>query len=385
MLLPGSPNVTPAAGLSFPDAGHGAVRLFRMQAMVGIRRREQRAERRSRRGSLSGRVGAAKGLRARGSDLRTQGPAQGWCARIPRMAATETDLVLERFVSETRSVVPTVAVWAHGSLALGDFQPGRSDLDLIAIVESPLDDGRRDRLAAMHQRLMDEEPAAARLHCSYMAASSLIEAEADHLTWAHGMILERPVTPVTRRELLDGGLTLHGPSPAELLPPLTHGQLEDFIRRDLAGFWLPATGKPLLWLRDVRVDLGLLVLARATVTLRDGRLITKGEALAELLELGAPADVVRDIRERRYAEPAPIGPVRRIRRGMRARAFVRRGINHALAPGAQHRPGIDRARRSPASGTGPRGLRHPGRPVRPSAVPTGVGALRPTSRAGPRR
>ena len=44
------------------------------------------------------------------------------------MAATETALVLEQFVSEIQLAVPTVAVWAHGSLALGDFQPGRSDV-----------------------------------------------------------------------------------------------------------------------------------------------------------------------------------------------------------------------------------------------------------------
>jgi hypothetical protein len=247
------------------------------------------------------------------------------------MAATATDRVLKRFVSEIRLAVPTIAVWAHGSLALGDFQPGRSDLDLIAIVESPLVGAQRGRLACIHQRLLDEEPAAAKLHCSYMARAALSEAETQHVTWAYSMILERPVTPVTRRELFDGGLTLYGPSPTELLPPLGPRQLEDFIRRDLEEFWLPATGKPLLWLRDIWVDLGLLVLARATVTLRDGRLITKGDALAELLELGAPADVVRDIHNRRYSDPKPISRLQRIRRAMKTRAFVRRGIKRILA------------------------------------------------------
>ncbi|MFE6666149.1 nucleotidyltransferase domain-containing protein [Streptomyces sp. NPDC057697] len=249
------------------------------------------------------------------------------------MGATETDLVLKRFVSAVRRVVPTVAVWAHGSLALGDFRPGRSDLDLIAIVPVPLDGDDRNRLASMHQQLLEEEAAAAALHCSYMVATELADAGADHVTWAHGTILERPVTPVTRRELLAGGLTLYGPPPKELIPPLLPGQLEDFIRRDLEEFWLPATGRPLLWLRDIWVDLGLLVLARATVTLRDGRLITKGEALAELKELGAPADVVRDIHDRRYARPMPISRLQRVRRALRARAFVRRGIKRALAAG----------------------------------------------------
>lgn len=247
------------------------------------------------------------------------------------MAVTETDHVLKRFVSEVQQAVPTVAVWAHGSLAMGDFQPGRSDLDLIAVIEAPADDAQKDQLAAIHQRLIDEEPAAAELHCSYLARAELSDAEAHHATWAHHTLLERPVTPVTRRELLDAGLTLHGPTPPELLPPLAPGQLEDFTRRDLAEFWLPATGRPRLWLRDIWVDLGLLVVARATVTLRDGRLITKGEALTELLALGAPADVVRDIRDRRYSDPEPIGRLRRVRRAIRARAFVRRGIKRALA------------------------------------------------------
>lgn len=141
------------------------------------------------------------------------------------------------------------------------------------------------------------------------------------------------MTPVTRQELLDGGLTLYGPSPMELLPQLVPGQLEEFIRRDLEQYWLPAAGKPLRWLRDIWVDLGLLVVARATVTLRDGRLITKGEALAELLEMGAPTDVVRDIHDRRYSNPKPISRLQRIRRAMRARAFVRRGIKRTLAMG----------------------------------------------------
>lgn len=136
---------------------------------------------------------------------------------------------------------------------------------------------------------------------------------------------------MTRQELLEGGLTPYGPPPVELLPPLLPGQLEDFIRRDLEEFWLPAAGRPLLWLRDIWVDLGLLVLARATVTLRDGRLITKGEALAELRELGAPADVVRDIHDRRYARPTPMSRLQRIRRAIRARAYVRRGIKRTLA------------------------------------------------------
>ncbi|MFJ8045427.1 nucleotidyltransferase domain-containing protein [Kitasatospora sp. NPDC096147] len=247
------------------------------------------------------------------------------------MGDTGTDPMLRSFVDRVRRAVPTVAVWAHGSLALGDFQPGRSDLDLIAVLAEAPSAETRERLVGLHRRLRAEEPTAEKLHCSYLARDALAEAGADHLTWAHGGMLKRPVTPVSRRELLDGGLTFHGPAPVELLPPLLPGQLASFIRQDLAEFWLPATRRPLLWLRDVWVDFGPVVLARATVTLREDRLITKGEALTELLAMGAPADLVQGIRDRRYAAPAPVNPLRRVRRGLRTRAFVRHGIERALA------------------------------------------------------
>ena len=80
------------------------------------------------------------------------------------------------------------------------------------------------------------------------------------------------------------------------------------------------------------VDLGPLTVARATVTLRDGRLITKGEALDVLAGLGAPAGVIADIRARRYGPERPVSWWWRLRRAWLARGFVRAGIDRALAP-----------------------------------------------------
>jgi hypothetical protein len=78
-------------------------------------------------------------------------------------------------------------------------------------------------------------------------------------------------------------------------------------------------------------ELGLLTLARASVTLDQGRLITKREALDVLAGLDAPGEVVADIYRRWYEAAGPI-PVRwRIRRGQHARAFTRTGIDRILA------------------------------------------------------
>ncbi|MFJ9637051.1 nucleotidyltransferase [Streptomyces sp. NPDC101178] len=218
------------------------------------------------------------------------------------MTDEATGRLLDHFVSLVRPVLPLVSVWAHGSLAGGDYQPGRSDLDLIAVIDRPCTALEEQRLGEVHERLGRAIPLASKLHCSYPAITELDDPARSHLTWAHEELMHRAVTPVTRRELHDFGLTLYGQPPAALLPPVTDAQVADFILSDLATFWRPSLDHPEYWTRDIWVDLGLLTLARATVTLRDGKLITKAEALDVLTEMGAPQEVVDDIRQRRYGE-----------------------------------------------------------------------------------
>ncbi|MET8137648.1 nucleotidyltransferase domain-containing protein [Streptomyces sp. NPDC005251] len=220
------------------------------------------------------------------------------------MTDEATARLLDRFLADLRALDP-VAVWAHGSLAGGDYQEGRSDLDLIAVLEDPVRLGTVRELIRLHRRLRAEEPLAAKLHCSYLTPGTAAGAERSYLTWAHNGPLRRPVTPVTRRELHTFGRVLHGLRPADLLPPVPEGELRAFVVRDQKEFWRPAVDKARLWTRDVWVDLGTVTFARATVTLRDGRLISKGEALGLLPGLGAPVEVVEDTRVRRYGAAAP--------------------------------------------------------------------------------
>ncbi|MFG2624610.1 nucleotidyltransferase domain-containing protein [Streptomyces sp. NPDC048473] len=247
---------------------------------------------------------------------RRSPPGSSWTASSPTPVAA----------------VPLETVWAHGSLALGDYRPGRSDLDLAALVEAPVTGPQRQQLTLLHRVLMAEVPMASNLHCSCVERLQLPEVGRDHVTWAHGRLFARPVTPVSRRELSTGGLSLFGPGPAGLVAEVSDQEPAEFIRGDLKGYWYPASAKPVRRLRDIWVDLGLLTLARASVTLQDGRLIAKGQALEVPAELGAPAEVVADIRGRRYgSDPRRASLPWRIRRGRLARTFVRAGIERTLS------------------------------------------------------
>jgi hypothetical protein len=241
-------------------------------------------------------------------------------------ADAETERVIERFRQGVIGLVDPIAVWAHGSLGTDDFQPGRSDLDLIVVLPAPLEKQDERRLQQFHEELHREEPAAEKLHCSYMAVNELADVDVIHFTWAHASVHPRTVTPVTRCELHRFGRAFHGPPPADVLPTVSADRLAGYVRESLCGYWLEATRHRARWRADIWVDLGMLTYARGVVTLRDGRLITKREALEELRRLGAPARVIDDIRARRYGETPPGGSLWRVRRGRQARAFVREGI-----------------------------------------------------------
>ncbi|MFE1883691.1 nucleotidyltransferase domain-containing protein [Streptomyces diastatochromogenes] len=241
----------------------------------------------------------------------------------------ETETLLDRFLRELTALRP-LAVWAHGSLAGGDYQEGRSDLDLIAVLPHPLTPGDVWKVAVAHARVR-AQPLAAGLHCTYLTPDTVDDAARRHLTWAHEQLFKRTVTPVTRRELHSFGRVLHGRGPAGLLPPVPDRELGDFVVRDQRDFWRPAVDNARLWTRDVWVDLGMVTFARATVTARDGRLISKREALDLLPGLGAPVEVVEDIRRRRYGGSAPPTDKWTARRALLTRDYLGPAIDALTA------------------------------------------------------
>ncbi|GKQ38248.1 hypothetical protein ALMP_47810 [Streptomyces sp. A012304] len=128
-----------------------------------------------------------------------------------------TEALLDRFLSELsdlsepsgQSGAAPLAVWAHGSLGGGDYQEGRSDLDLIAVLDGPIGARTVWRVALAHARLR-AQPLADQLHCTYLTPATAAGADRRHLTWAHAHLFRRPVTPVTRRELHTFGRSCWG-------------------------------------------------------------------------------------------------------------------------------------------------------------------------------
>lgn len=245
-----------------------------------------------------------------------------------RLAAAS---VVVSFAEAVRPVAGVVGFYAGGSLAFGDFQPGVSDLDLVAVVDGRLGFGARRRLVALHESFIAADPAAAKLHCAYVPRTEVAGLDREHLTWAHGELYRRVVSGIARAELLQNGITVYGPPPAELLPPVDAAALRDAARAELSGYWTMAVGKPKLWTQDVYVDLGLITLARVEATVGEDRLITKREAIGRLDRFGVPADLADQIARRRRGEAVALTEAERQERAEVARRLVSAGIGRLLA------------------------------------------------------
>jgi hypothetical protein len=234
--------------------------------------------------------------------------------------------VVTGFGDAVRRVADVSAFYVGGSLATGDYRPAVSDLDLVALVAARLTPAREAEVVALHEALLRDEPLAARLHCVYVPVPEITAVGAAHPTWAHGELYRRHLSGVARAELLRYGHAVYGAPPVELFPAVSDNELEAAVRAELTGYWTGALAKPHIWLQDVYVHLGLLTLPRAEAALREGRLITKTEALPRLAGFGVAPDLVAEIERHRLGRSVPMPLRTRRRRARHARHVMAGGI-----------------------------------------------------------
>ena len=70
-------------------------------------------------------------------------------------------VLLRKFTEETQNILGNalVGVYLHGSAAMGCFNPAKSDLDLLIVVEDAMEDDVKRRYMDMVLRLNAEAPA----------------------------------------------------------------------------------------------------------------------------------------------------------------------------------------------------------------------------------
>jgi hypothetical protein len=186
-----------------------------------------------------------------------------------------------------------------GSLATGDYVPGVSDLDLVALTEGPVGATQQESLASLHRELDQGAAQGLDLGCVYVDADRLADLGALHPTWTHGSLVQRSLSGVTRAELVRHGFAVLGRPPAAVLPEVTDDDVRRAARAELCGYWAHAARRPLWWLNPVIADLGLTSMARGRHALQTGQLLTKTQAIEQA---HAPAWLKDQLRARRQGQ-----------------------------------------------------------------------------------
>ena len=197
--------------------------------------------------------------------------------------ATQVHVALETLASRLTELDVVDALWVGGSLATGDYVPGVSDLDLVAVASQPLTGEVLKQVADIHEELDTGLARGLDLGCQYADAARLLDASTPSPTWTHGTMVERTVSLVTRAELVLHGYSVLGPEPQELLPAVTPDGVRDAARAELNGYWSYAARRPqMFWRLPVMVDLGLTAMARGRHALATGELLTKSAAIGQV-------------------------------------------------------------------------------------------------------
>ncbi|MEU5943339.1 nucleotidyltransferase domain-containing protein [Micromonospora sp. NPDC047548] len=186
-----------------------------------------------------------------------------------------------------------------GSLATGDYVPGVSDLDLVALVNGPVDAHRQSTLMTVHRHLDEGAGAGLHLGCVYVDAMKLSDVRMEHPTWTHGSLVQRILSGITRAELVRHGYAILGRSPRDVLPAMSDDDVREAAHAELTGYWAWAARRPWMWLDPVIADLSLTSMARGRYALSNGALLTKSQAVERA---NAPAWLVNQLRARRRGE-----------------------------------------------------------------------------------
>ena len=146
---------------------------------------------------------------------------------------------IDRYLDAADKAVPGLIVGLHvaGSLALGDYRPERSDIDVVAVVACEPDGAQRSLLAEVHRVV------ATRVDGPYLTAAAMGKDPSDvgpvafHVDgrFEHGPCHE--VSPVTWTILAEHAITVRGDAPSALGVRADREAVQAFGAANLAGYW----------------------------------------------------------------------------------------------------------------------------------------------------
>jgi len=197
----------------------------------------------------------------------------------------DVNAVLKLLLKNVQDVMGTffIGLYLHGSLALGDFDPGHSDIDFVVVTTRELPVKLISDLEAMHARIKDSGlKLAIKLDGAYISKKALLRYSIDNppcpeidetkfsiqRDGSHGII--------NRHILRENGVVVAGPPVRPLIAPVSPDELREAVLDRLFTWWAPMLDKPgLRYPGPGYQSYAVLTMCRALYTLQHGAIVSK--------------------------------------------------------------------------------------------------------------
>lgn len=199
----------------------------------------------------------------------------------------DVNAVLDDLLSSAHTILRNnfVGMYLHGSLAAGDFEPDRSDIDFLIVTTDEISDETFSALQAMHARIAASESKwATELEGAYIPQRVLRRydpANARHPTIgrhkdAYLRVEQHDSDWVIKRHVLrEQGIVLTGPPPHTLIDPIQPNELRRAVLETLRGWWTPMLDDPTRLQSPGYRAFAILTMCRMLYTLQYGTIVSK--------------------------------------------------------------------------------------------------------------
>jgi len=176
-----------------------------------------------------------------------------------------------------------IGMYIHGSLALNDFAPDRSDIDLVILTENALSDSLLKKLKLLHKKItLSNLPYAKRIECIYIPIKSLKNyfQEKAFFPCLHidGKFYIDGFGLIEKHILRENGITIKGQSPKLFIKPVTQNELKKAVIESLKNWWCPQLIDHSRLIKNDYQVYAVLTMCRAFYTIQRGGIVSKSKA-----------------------------------------------------------------------------------------------------------
>lgn len=204
--------------------------------------------------------------------------------------------VLAELLTAVQSILGRqfIGLYLHGSLAAGDFNPYRSDIDFVVVTTTELADDTIADLAALHSQMRETGSYwANHIEGDYIPLAALgcydpTQTRYPHLsTSGHFAVEQHDSGVIIQHHILrKKGVVVAGPPIQPLVGPITPDELRRATLDILHSWWEPKLINPIILTDDEYQVYAVLTMCRMLYTLQFGEIVSKPVAAKWAMDKG---------------------------------------------------------------------------------------------------